>query len=141
VTPGQPLAGRLSVANGTPSGTSMLADQASALGPALGFPTANAGTSTGADAGAANPMFESHPFNMITVKHLERLLGGELMALGPTSGAPGQGRARLPGRPAEPPEPRGSQPSPTVGNALRRGLRHVANPSSVSTKGSAPRPR
>ena len=28
-------------------------------------------------------MFESHPFNVISVKHLERLLGGELLAQGP----------------------------------------------------------
>jgi hypothetical protein len=60
----QPLAGCLSLANSTPSGTSMPADQLPAVG-------------------AASPMVESHPFNMITVKHLERLLGGELLALGP----------------------------------------------------------
>ena len=28
-------------------------------------------------------MFESHPFNVISVKHLDRVLGGELLAQGP----------------------------------------------------------
>jgi hypothetical protein len=73
----QPLAGRLSLANGTPSSTSTPAGQALALGAAPGYPEANAGT------GAAKPMFESHAFNVISVKHLERLLGGELLAQGP----------------------------------------------------------
>jgi len=78
-----PVAGRLSWADGTPSGTSVPAGQTWGPGAALGFPKANAGTCTRTSVGAASPIFESHPFNMITVKHLERLLGGELLALGP----------------------------------------------------------
>jgi len=53
------------------------AHQRSALSAAPGFPKVNSCT------GTAKPLFESHPFNVISVKHLERLLGGELLAQGP----------------------------------------------------------
>jgi len=77
------MAGGLSLANGTSASTSMPANQepSGALAAASALPKTGTGTGTGT--GVANPMFESHPFNVITVKHLERLLGGELLAQGP----------------------------------------------------------